>query len=374
MPMRSKFLLFCVTVLYLFPNSSFAQSDSATGFTYSGYIDAYYAYYTDSVGTGNYQKFPSISPRSNQFGLNTAQLTFQYDGTKFRGLATLHYGDIARSSWPSNFNNIMEAHVGIKICKKLWLDAGFFRTHVGTEGLLPKENFTSSVSINTWHEPYIESGIRLNYLATEKLTINLYLLNGYNLFEDNNEKKSFGALITYALGDKGNIGYSNYTGDDTPIQDDSVETLSHLRIHNCLFFNYQYRKLKIQVGGDYCMQENSAVDDNTGVSNTGSASMSSGVLALKLQASKVFAAYIRGEFFNDPDGIMSGIILDKQNKFTGYNLTGATLGAEYKPTENSYLRLEARQLQMDNNQEIFITNGDPSSSRLEVLFNIGISF
>ncbi|MEO8088081.1 MAG: outer membrane beta-barrel protein [Bacteroidota bacterium] len=372
--MREKLLLFIISLYFLISAESFAQTDSTSKFTFSGYVDAYYAYYTDSVGTGNFQKFPSISPRSNQVGLNTAQLTFQYDGEKVRGLATLHYGDISRSTWSSTFPYLMEAHAGVRICKKLWIDAGFFRTHVGTEGLLPKENITSSVSVNTWHEPYYESGLRLNYNATEKLMINLYMLNGYNLFEDNNEKKSFGALVTYAFTDKFNIGYSNYTGDDTPTQPDSIETLSHLRIHNVLFFNYQYRKLKLQLGGDYCMQENSSIDETTGISDSSSASIMSGVLSLKIQASKVFAGYLRGEFFNDPDGMMSGVIIDKQGKYTGYNLMGVTIGAEYKPTENSYLRLEARQLQMDNNQEIFNVNGNPSSSRLEVLFNLGISF
>jgi len=353
---------------------TFSQSDSTSKFSYSGYVDAYYAYYSDSLGTGTFQKFAAVSPRSNQFGLNTAQLTFQYDGDKIRGLATLHYGDIARTSWPSNFNNVMEAHAGVRICKRLWFDAGFFRTHVGTEGLLPKENFTSSISVNTWHEPVIESGFRLNYNATEKLMINLYLLNGYNIFEDNNEKKSFGALITYALGEKGNIGYSNYTGDDSPTQPDSVETISHLRIHNCLFFNFQYRKLKLQLGGDYCTQQNSGIDNTNGAPDSSSASMMSGVLSVKIQANKNFAGYVRGEFFNDPDGMMSTVIVDKQGKRTGYVLTGATLGFEYKPTETTYLRIEARQLQMDNNQEIFNSNGEPSSSRLEALFNIGISF
>jgi hypothetical protein len=372
--MRTKILFFTAAFLFLFSGKSFSQNDSLSKFSWSGYVDAYYAYYTDSAGTGNYQKFPSISPRSNQFGLNTAQITFQYDAEKVRGLATFHYGDIPRATWSSTFNNIMEAHAGVRICKKLWLDAGFFRTHVGTEGLLPKENFASSVSVNTVYEPYFESGLRLNYNPNTKLSVNLYLLNGYNRFEDNNEKKSFGALINYAFSDKFSIGYSNYTGDDTPVQPDSIAVLSHILYHNALFFNGQYRKLKIQAGGDYCMMENSGIDNESGLPDSSFAGMISGVISLKLMASKTVAAYIRGEFFDDPDGMMSGVIVDKKGKFTGYHVTGVTLGAEYKPTESSYVRLEARQLQMDNDQEIFITNGDPSSSRLEVLFNIGVSF
>ncbi len=342
----------------------FAQSDSASKVAFSGYVDGYYAYYTDSVGDGNYQKFPSVCPR-NGFGLNTAMINAQYDAGKVRGIVSLHFGDIARSAWSPTFNNVMEAHAGVRLLKKLWLDAGFFRTHFGTEGLLPKENIASSVSLCTWFEPYFESGFRLNYNPNDKLAINIFLLNGYNIYEDNNRKKSFGTLITYALSDKGNLGYSNYIGDDTPTAGDSI---AHLRIHNNLFLNYQINKLKIQIGGDYCMQQNSDTLNKKDVS------MYSGVLGLKYQLKESFAFYTREEIFNDPHGFMSGIVIDKQNKQTGLELWGATVGMEYKPTENSYIRLETRQIQMNKDQEIFRFNHNNQSSRIESLFHMGISF
>ncbi len=359
-------LLLLASFLFVVVLNAVAQnSDSTAKIKISGYVDAYYAHYTDSVGTGNYHKFPSISPRSNQFGLNTAQVTFQYDADKIRGIVTLHYGDIAKSAWSSTFNNIMEAHAGIRLCKKLWLDAGFFRTHFGTEGLLPRENFASSVSINTFYEPYFEEGARLSYTPNIKWSINVYVLNGYNIYEDNNDKKSLGILVTYSLGDKGNIGYSNYIGDDSA-QGDSI---THLRIHQNLFLNYQIKKLKIQIGGDYCIQEHSNVTDKSKT-----ASMYSGVLALKYQLKEKFALYTRGELFSDLQGFMGGVIFDKDLKATGYKLWGATLGLEYKPTENSYIRLEGRQLQMDKKQEIFYWDGNKKSSRMEMLINMGISF
>ncbi len=331
----------------------------------SAYVDAYYGYYTDSVGVGNYQQFPSISSRSG-FGLNTAMISARYDGDKVRGIVTLHYGDIAKSAWSSTFNNIMEAHAGVRLHKNLWIDAGFFRTHVGAEGLHPSENFTSSVSITTFYEPYYESGIRLNYNPNQKLAINLFVLNGYNIFEDNNEKKSFGMLVTYALGDKGSIGYNNYIGDDTPQAADSI---SHLRFYNNVFLNYTIKKLKIQLGLDYATQKNSHI---TYIKEK--ATMYSGLLGLKYQMKEKYAIYGRGEMFNDPEGFMSGVFTDKQSKLTGFKLWGATLGLEYKPAENAYIRLEGRQLQMDKDQKIFYSNGKSIASRSEILFNIGISF
>ena len=356
-----------LVLVVVFPSLTSLAQDSArvSPISITGYADAYYAYYTDSVGAGNYQKFPSVSPRSDNFGLNTAHLNFQYDAEKVRGTVTLHFGDITRSAWSDTFNSIMEAHAGVRLSKKIWIDAGFFRTHVGTEGLLPKENITSSVSVCTFYEPYFESGIRLNYVASDKLTINLFVLNGYNIYEENNKKKSAGVLATYTFNDKLNIGYSNYVGDDSP----EGLPVSYLRIYQNLFINYQLNKLKIQAGGDVAVQENSDFFDTKK-----SAMMYSGVAALKYQFTSKFAAYTRGEIFNDDQGFMSGIIIDKKSIPTGFKLIGFTAGVEYKPTDNSYIRFEGRQLQMDKDQEIFWWNGNSESTRMEAMINMGVSF
>jgi hypothetical protein len=341
-----------------------ADSTKKVPIVISGYVDAYYAYYTDSLGPNDYQKFPSISPRSNRFGLNMAMITASYDADKVRGVVSMHFGDVAKSAWSANYNPIMEAHAGVRLIKNLWLDAGFFRTHVGTEGLLPSENIAASISLCTWHEPYFESGVRLNYTPTDKLMINLYALNGYNIFEDNNEMKSFGALITYALGTKGNIGYSNYLGDDSQ----NGDTLTHFRTLHNVFFNYQFGKLKTQLGLDFCTQQNG---DTLG---TGSAMMYSGVLGLKYAITPKVFVYGRGELFNDPTGFMSGQILNTDFERTGLKEWGGTLGFEYDPTPSSYVRLEGRQITMDAKQEIFHWDNANTNSRLEVMFVIGMSF
>ncbi len=349
----------------LIPNKNTKATESLPKLTVSGYVDAYFAYYADSVGIGKFQKFPSIAPR-NGFGLNTAVLSVKYTDIKAHGIITLHYGDIAKSAWSSTFNNIMEANAGFRICKKVWIDAGFFRTHIGAEGLLPKENFTSSVSVGTFYETYYESGLRLKFDPTDRLAINLFILNGYGMYEDNNSKKSVGILVTDSIGKKGNIGYSNYIGDDTP---DAADSISHLRIYQAFFFNYVIGKLKLQLGFDYAVQENSDISDKKE-----QASMYSGVLAMKYQMKEKFSIYSRAEIFNDPQGFMSGVFTDKKDKLTGQKLWGATFGLEYKPTEKTYVRLEGRRLQMDADQKIFRENGKDSDNRFETIFNIGISF
>lgn len=375
--MIKKFIgFFCLPFL-------FTNVKAQNNLTFSGYVDAYYAYYTDSVGL-KFQQFPTISPLSSQFGLNIAMLTAKYDDGKIRGTVCMHYGDIVNTSWPTV---LQEANIGYKLCNKAWIDAGFFRTHFGTEGLLPKENIASSVAVGTWYEPYYQAGVKLNYLPTDKLTLNFYLLNGYNIYYDNNSKKSLGLFASYAFNENMNLNYSNYLGDDAPDND----SLSTMRFMNNVYLNWnsKNKKLKIQAGGDFGMQN--AINDGKNKKTLNQSGLSSShLLTIRYQCCKKEGIYVRAERFND-----AGMFLATPRKYItnpndspnsktiteGLKLKGITLGTEYKPTDNSYLRLEGRILMAneipDKTQIIngnFWWDGKPTNNRLEIMLHSGISF
>ncbi|MFI5149226.1 MAG: outer membrane beta-barrel protein [Bacteroidia bacterium] len=356
-----------VFALFLCCFSGLAQlKDTTASFKFGGYADAYYAYYTDSVGIKNYQKFPAISPRSNVFSLNVLQLTAQYTSAKIRSSAAIFYGDIPSSAWSPVFNFIQEANVGFRLSKKVWLDAGLFKTHIGTEALLPKDNITSSLSIITVYEPWFQSGLKLDYTPSDKLSFCLHLLNGYNTFVETNSKKSVGITAIYKLGDKGNIGYYNLMGDDTP---DGIKT-SHFRVLNNLAFNYDVTpKIKLSIGLDYISQTNSGIRDSTKM-----ASIYSAIVTMRYQLKSKLGIYGRWDMYNDQDGFLSGRIVDSRLMYTGYVMNGITAGLEYKVAENSYIRLEGRQLIMDSNQKIFYSNGNPTNQRSEIMLHAGIWF
>ena len=171
-------------------------------------------------------------------------------------------------------------------------------------------------------------------------------------------------LATYAFNDNLNIGYSNYIGDDSPTGD----TMTHTRVYQNFFLNFQKNRIKLQVGGDYGMQQNS---DSTGKKM---ATMFSALATVRYAITSKFGVYTRGEIFNDPTGFLAGKFIDKTGHHTGYKLWGATLGFEYKPTDNSYIRLEGRQLQCDANQQIFRWNGKNTNVRQEVMIHMGFYF
>ena len=104
------------------------------------------------------------------------------------------------------------------------------------------------------------------------------------------------------------------------------------------------------------------------------ASMYSALATARYQCGKMCAVYGRGEVFSDPDGFMSTIIKDYSGKLTGYKVWGVTAGVEFKPTDESYIRIEGRRLQMDKDQYIFTSNGNLYNDRYEIMINAGVTF
>ena len=125
----------------------------------------------------------------------------------------------------------------------------------------------------------------------------------------------------------------------------------------------------MQIGGDYGLQQNSDI-----ATHTKEASMYSALATIKYLCTKKYGIYTRGEIFRDPHGFMSTVFVDNAGNPTGYKLWGVTAGMEYKPTPQTYVRLEGRRLQMDKNQYIFDDDGSKSNLRYEVMVDAGVSF
>lgn len=340
--------------------------DSTGSFTLSGYIDAYYAGYTDSAQASGYHNFPTAAPRGNQFGLNIVQIGAKYQSKRFRGIATLFFGDTPASAWSPNFNMIQEANLGFRIVGKLWLDAGFFRTHIGLESIQPRENIAMSFATTTYFEPYYMSGAKLTWEQSKKWVFQLNAFNGFNNFVDNNQNKAIGASVGFTPSDKLSVSFSTLMTDESPDNFPRKQT----RLYNNLIAIYQTKHVTIGVEGNYGMQSNSVLTDTNAT-----ATMFSTLAAVKYRITPMWATYVRGEYFTDPDEILTGPVLNENHELTGLDILGATLGFEYKPIPNSYFRVEGRMLQTQgSNEHIFYLNGTPSNTRYELIAGIGVWF
>ena len=344
----------------LFQNKKLALDEklSEPKLEIGAYLSTYYAFYTED-NSSDYVKHATMAARNNEFGLNMVMVSLGYRSKKIRSNVTLHYGDIAESTWPNKFNMIQEANAGIELFKNLWFDAGIFRSHIGLESTQPRENITSSMTLANVYEPYFFSGAKLTYLINSKLSLQLNAFNSFNSIIETNKNKLFGSSVVFAPNDYLSITYNFITGDDTP---DSVD-LKHQRFYHNIYATYQKKKISIGAEFNYGIQEYSKQLNPITV---GTAYVNSSLLLFKHQSFKKVAFYARGEWFSDEDEILS--IGSNMGKYTW----GATAGVEYKPVKNMALSIESRQL--NSEKENFYYDGELHKERNEFIFCLDVWF
>lgn len=325
--------------------------------------------FSNDLNQQTFQPYTTAGARDNTFGVNVAQIGLHYTSNSIRGNFIYHDGGIPKATWSSNFNNLQEANAGFKLLNGLWLDMGFFATHTGTESFLPKENMLGQTSFITYNEPFYQAGAKLSYGAKNNWNFELWVVNGYNRHVDNNDAKSVGVLVNKEFSKNTSITYSNMYGRES----DDSSAVDQYRFYNNIYLNHNWKdKIYLTAGFDLGTQT------NTDLSNADkTALMYAGLLTVRYQFTPKYSVTARGEFSEDENGFINGLY---QTGFVGFSLSpvyegislyGITLGGEYKPNDNSYVRLDGRYLATGNNQDIFIENGSVTNERLEVMITIG---
>jgi hypothetical protein len=363
--MKKIFLLALILTISLQTKAQVKDfSEYMKNFSFSTYMDVYYAYDTDKDKSP--RQFALLSPYRDEFRLNIAQVSLKYNSEIVRGIMTLHYGDIPDINWApvTKSRYIQEANIGFSPAKGLWIDAGYFITHIGAESLLPINSLLSSCAMGTYAEPIFQSGLRLSYDFSDKFYAQLHILNGYNVFEDNNKNKSFGVQFGYTPQENLKFVYNNIVGNEMPTALNNPKT----RFYNQVMMTYSpSKKVDFLLSLGYGVQEKSKLKDTTAT-----ASLFSGLATIKYKIIPKVSLCLRGEFYNDPDGILSGTYLNSDSTVTGLKTFGVTVGIEYKPVEQMYIRLESRMLNtMNEVQKIFYEN---KRHKEEVVLNFGFEY
>ena len=274
---------------------------------------------------------------------------------------TFHTGDLQKSAFGTNTNEfIQQANVGIKIKGNLWIDAGYFLTHIGAEGLLPKDNWLSSHSLVTYFEPFYQAGVRCSYEG-EQMTAQLHLLNGNGLFDENNYNKTLGWFFSYTPNKELTVSYAGVAGNEESVQAQNVNLpytpKTHI-LHNIVAQFNLIKGLTAKVQLDYATKSNmyNLIDSSSTKTNnyTGAA------LQIKYDYFEKYASTFRISIIENSKGVYTPMA-------NGYDLT---LGMEYKPYSNSFLRLESRYIKLDN--KIFNDGNNAKDSRMELILNMGV--
>ncbi|MBN8694885.1 MAG: porin [Bacteroidetes bacterium] len=310
--------------LCLLSGMNFAQKDSTSTFVVSGYVDCYYAYnFTEPVSKN--VPFAYNHNRHNEFNVNQALLAFKLKKEKIRANVAMHAGTYVKANYaaePFILQLINEANVGIRLTKKLWLDAGIMPSHIGLETAISKDNWTLTRSLCAENSPYYETGAKLTFLPNEKWSIAALVLNGWQNIEEKNSNKAVGTQVQFVPNDKLTLNYSTFIGEGRNIPD-SLQLLRHF--HD-LYFTYLISpKLSLAAVLDLGYEEKSITEKQF-------ISWYTPALFIRYKFNKKWATCFRAEYFDD------------QNKIIGINEeeAGFSLNFDFVPLDQALIRIEGK--------------------------------
>jgi hypothetical protein len=352
------------------PSPALTSASPAPIITFNAYVDVYWATdndFTTGADTARRARFRQIGfvdIAREEFQINTAQITANLNMTNVRGKITLHYGTLPFTSqtlFSAGFDVgvIQEANIGVQALDGLWIDGGFFLTHIGNEALMPKDNLLSSHAIVTTFEPFYQAGFKVGYTFSDKLEAQLHLLNGYGIINDNNDDKSVGLYVVYKPADVLSLSYAGVYGNER-----NRGTPAALRLFHNINAIAQAGNLTVKGQVDIASEER--------LRNNGrdAGSYIAGQVTAKYMIGK-FGVSVRGEYFNDADNMLASSPLA-----AGLMGGGATVGIEFKPMDNAYIRAESRYLSFDRNKNRIFLDGskNPQNTRTEFAVGFGVWF
>lgn len=382
-------LVFALLTLQLAAQDSTDQKPKRPQMTIGAYADTYYAYFLN--GEANKQQVHnSVGSYNQTFGLNVAQVSAGITADKFRGQLTLQFGDIPNIAW-TGVTAAQEAYAGIKLGKRSWFDIGYFKTHIGAESFLPKDNLMSQIALATFYGPFYQSGARFIHETKSGWNLEAHLISGYNRQIDNNGKPSIGFLVSKEFSEHVSVSYSNLFGEEEV----SINNAEYL-FYNNIYTNLTFGKWKAQISADVATQIGKFEFGRPTENNLLIASFAT----VKREIKRPHSVSFKAEWFYDPSSINSrNFTPEAQNisasnapvyesvlvpNFTqGLNIIGATIGYEYAKPKYGFLRIESRFL---NNQNAVLSsypsNYDRSAvdidgviaNRLGAMITLGVYF
>lgn len=268
--------------------------------SFSGFAEAYYSYDFNKPADNYRPSFLYSHNRHNEFNVNLAFVKGSYNAERVRANIAIAVGTYMNANYaaePGVLKNIFEGNVGVKISKtkNLWIDAGIFSSHIGFESAHSPSCWSLTRSIVAENSPYFESGAKLSYTTDNgKVSLTALALNGWQRITrvNGNSLMSWGTQIYVKLSEKVTLNYSTFFGTDKP---DSARLW---RIYHNLYAIFQFTdKIGLTAGFDIGTEQvtKGSSDKNAWYTPVG---------ILRFTPNSNWAIAVRGEYFNDENGVI----------------------------------------------------------------------
>ncbi|MEQ1693222.1 MAG: outer membrane beta-barrel protein [Gemmatimonas sp.] len=361
------------------PSHAQAQpTDSAPRITVGAFVDGYFAWdfgrpssFDRSFAGGT--TFTTQPARHNEFNINLAFIEAKLEAPHYRGRLALQSGTSVQSNYagepatgsvsgPSLSRTIQEAVVGVQVANNLWVDGGVFYSHMGMEGWVSRDNLTYTRSLVAEYSPYYQSGVKLTWTPSAKLTAQLDVVNGWQNIAENNRGKGAGVRFDLAPTSATTVSYYNFF---------SAEAGTRLRTFNGVGVKHTQGLLTVIGQFDLGSQSRGA-----GVS--GSSTWSGWTAIARVQATPRVALSARAEGYVDADQV---IIATGSHDANGvpipnpaFRSIGGSMGMDVAPYARVLWRTEVRGWR--NRDALFAdgVNGAPRTSSALAVTSLSLTF
>ena len=303
------------------------------------YLQGGYTFNFVNPDSGNNEQ-RLFDKKANTFLLDLAQIQFAKEpavgGLGYKLKAS--FGETVKSIHsvglgnPNDTFDLTEAYVDYvaPLGSGLKLRFGKFATYLGAEVIEARDNINYSRSfLYNFATPFTHTGVMAGYKFSEAFTANLYLVNGWDVSTDNNKGKSMGASFVVTP-----VGPVQLTFNFMYGPEETNNNSSNRFLFDWIGAFKATKKLTFMANVDYGQEEKDP-------HNSGNNSKWYGVAGYaKYEFTDFFSASMRGEYFDDKNGVRTGI---------AQKLKEITLTAEFKIAKDLLLRPEYRHDWSDQN-------------------------
>ncbi|HET7291690.1 MAG TPA: porin [Vicinamibacteria bacterium] len=299
----------------------------------SGLLDGYFAYNANQPANhANF--FPGVGTsgqRDNEFAINLAQVDFVLAPRPVGFKVSLGFGNSPEvvhaaeargiATHPDVWRNVVQASAQWQtgVGRGLLLEAGVYPSHIGMESFQTHLNWNYTRSWLGELSPYYQTGLKLVYPLSDRWSAQLHLLNGWQMIGDVNRGKSVGGQVAYGA-ERFSISFNGIIGPELADNDDDYRALGDV-----VATWKATKSLSLGVSGDVARE--GRPDGN------GAAWAGVGLYARFAPPGSRTAVAVRGEYYDDEDGAISGI---------AQTLKEITLTLEHRPVPRLILKLEGR--------------------------------
>jgi hypothetical protein len=329
--------------------------------TLSGFVDVYYDYNSNQPA-GRQTAYRNFDINSGQFSLNMLELVADKAVDKTNPVGyhvalgfgqaenTVNGGETAFDQYLKEGYLEYLAPVGKN---GLQINLGKFVTPAGAEVIESKDNWNYSRSLLfAWAIPYFHFGMSAKYAFNDKVSLTGYLVNGWNGSVDNNSGKTAGFSLAWTPNKKTSLTENFLFGPEQSNDNSDFRELSD----TVLTFT-PTAKLSLMANVDYG-------HDTTPSTPSISGSWGGVALYAKYAPSDKYAFAIRGEYFDDHEGLATGI---------GQNMGEFTATFQRTIAKSIISRVEFRR--DISNQPVFpYRNGFPISDQNTVSVGVIYAF